>query len=669
MAQSASANLKTFLRQSWFPLPGDQASKRSRVIPQPMVSTKTQTILILLAVFLVSFALRLWIVDKRWINPDEGAHLMDAVLVLDGKIPNIDFDSRQPLYVYTTAVVFKLFGVDYLVGRLVPLTCSMLSGLFVFLITRKLFDENTAVLAAVVYWMLPLEVLNSTLVKMQPLAILLTCLSFYGLVRFAESLHKPWVVGAGIAAGLGFYVRESCLIIPVVAIASIVLLQWSGFRRAAIHCALFLSGYCVVVVAMLAYYSIYMPWSELLLASVSPIGFLMRVLVSLLGDKAAVSDVSMIAEYLPQGESPETYSLYVRYVVEACNLHSFLIIGTVFSVLAAIFCLFKTGKEGRDRRYLLSHFLPFAWLGLLSGAYAWQFATRGFFIDYFRELLPPLVIICSAFVCKAIDTVSESGMKRWYVPAGLMIGAAIFVMQANSHGSFGSLYYASLTVAAVTLLVFAGVPTARRDRKVFILAVLGVVCLMALVRLDYVKRNFPGIMPSIAMMGLLYGVTWLLLRRSVDLSIATFARFVGLSIVAGAFVVSICNSADLLNLEYDSDWSPQALRRTSEIVHARTGKEDQVMSGAVIWEVQAMRRPFQTISHPLAMIGETSGKQRGLIREALLTAPPKVIILDGYTEFSYLRQVPEIARLIETRYDLVATERDARYPIEIYFLK
>ena len=49
----------------------------------------------LLVVCVVSLSIRLWLLDKRWINPDEGPHLMDAVLVLDGKIPRVDFDSRE----------------------------------------------------------------------------------------------------------------------------------------------------------------------------------------------------------------------------------------------------------------------------------------------------------------------------------------------------------------------------------------------------------------------------------------------------------------------------------------------------------------------------------------------------------------------------------------------
>ena len=71
---------------------------------------------------------------------DESAHLMDAVLALDGKVPLVDFDSRQPLYVYINALFLKLFGISYTAGRLLPLTCSLLIGIFVYLIANTLFE-------------------------------------------------------------------------------------------------------------------------------------------------------------------------------------------------------------------------------------------------------------------------------------------------------------------------------------------------------------------------------------------------------------------------------------------------------------------------------------------------------------------------------------------------
>jgi len=61
---------------------------------------------ILILVALISVALRLWLLDQRWVNPDEGAHLMDAVLANEGKIPLVDFESRQPVYTYMIATFF-----------------------------------------------------------------------------------------------------------------------------------------------------------------------------------------------------------------------------------------------------------------------------------------------------------------------------------------------------------------------------------------------------------------------------------------------------------------------------------------------------------------------------------------------------------------------------------
>ena len=64
------------------------------------------TAALLLAV--VTFQARL--ITAHWIDTDEGAHLMDARLVMEGLTPVADFDSRQPLYVYTYLPALRLFG-------------------------------------------------------------------------------------------------------------------------------------------------------------------------------------------------------------------------------------------------------------------------------------------------------------------------------------------------------------------------------------------------------------------------------------------------------------------------------------------------------------------------------------------------------------------------------
>ena len=135
------------------------------------------TYLVLLLIGVLSLSLKLSLLDKKWVNPDEGAHLMDAALVLDGKVPLVDFDSRQPFYVYVHAFFFALFGPEFFVGRLCVMIFSLLTGVMVFLLGKELFNERVALLATAFFLFMPLEVFYSVVVKTEPLTMFLTCSS------------------------------------------------------------------------------------------------------------------------------------------------------------------------------------------------------------------------------------------------------------------------------------------------------------------------------------------------------------------------------------------------------------------------------------------------------------------------------------------------------------
>src|SRR5919106_857343 len=98
----------------------------------PVFSGARSSYVVLAVFFLTSLFVRLWLLDKRWLDVDEGAHLMDAVLALDGRIPVVDYVSREPLYVYTLAGFLKLFGTNYILARFLPAACSLLVGFVIF---------------------------------------------------------------------------------------------------------------------------------------------------------------------------------------------------------------------------------------------------------------------------------------------------------------------------------------------------------------------------------------------------------------------------------------------------------------------------------------------------------------------------------------------------------
>src|SRR5205807_6096928 len=95
--------------------------------------------------------------------------------------------------------------------------------------------------------------------------------------------------------------------------------------------------------------------------------------------------------------------IYWGYLHQAFYLDCFLILGLGFSILECGYGLLAQEAPDR-RRSIVSESLLYLWLLFLFSAYAFYFYSRGFFIDYSREFLPPLVIVLSAWVMKSIPS-------------------------------------------------------------------------------------------------------------------------------------------------------------------------------------------------------------------------------------------------------------------------
>ena len=627
-----------------------------------------KTHLILLAViFIISLGIRMTLLEKRWINPDEGAHLMDAVLLMDGKIPVVDFQSRQPFYVYLMAIFLKVFGTSYLSGRLLPLTCSMLVGIMVFFVARALFDENVAVMSSALYWMLPLEVINSTVVKTEPLVALLACLSLYGLIRYWKSERAAWLVGAGFFAALGYYARQSSLTIVLSSLVFMALLHRGKIRETVKSVAYYTAGYLAVVLTVMTYYSRYMPLDKLLTSfQISPFGTVFKTAYRIVY-RYELASRPEAAVFQSSGNN----ALFFTYIRDAIELHSFLFIGMLFSIVALGLSLFFSANRKVSREGLLSWVFLYLWVFSLFAGYAAYFASRGFFIDYFREFLPPLVIIFSAWVLQSLPrTVTDpEKITQRLILGGLPLLGILFFFQANHRDFSGKGFYASIAIAVVALFTFIGSFESSTRRIYFALSLLAILVFILVPRQTVFKDSLQGPIPSLGMIGVIYGITWAYMNGKVRTALGDYVRFVGLSIATAALVVSVSYSALLLTVSYDTPWSPQALKNVADYIRTHTRPGDEVVSGAVIWEFQGLRRPLHLYSHPLRFEHPLPADEQKAIQLAVETDPPKVVVLDGYTEKTYFRQVPSMPELLKEKYELVITEGTPQNPIRVYQLK
>ena len=572
--------------------------------------------LILLSVCVLSILLRIWLLDKRWINPDEGAHLMDAVLILHGKVPGVDFASRQPIYAYANAAVLKFLGASYISGRIFPMTCSVLVGFMVFIMAFMLFDQKVAILSAAIYWIMPLELINSVIVKTEPLVTLLTCLSLFFVILFSRGKRKTWLIFAGIFAAMGFYVRQSALFIPLTVLGFLLIQHRGRLRDAALCFGMFFIGYGGIIFLVLVYYIRFMGLNDFIMSSgLSPFGFLAsagKKLPSLFGFSHGTA--KNLGSTTPD-VTYKNYKLYYRYVREAIRLHLFLLVGLGFSILTFIRRIFSADKL-KINDHLESYSLLYLWIFSLFIAYTYYYFTGAFYIDYFREFLPPLVIVFSAWVRYYVAGFERDGYTERFVFIGLASCGIIFAVISVINLSYRTILLASGGTAIATFLIFG------------------------LKRIPSERFRLPNL---------------------IHLAAA--------STMIGSLFLGLAYSGDALGLKYHCVWSPKSLVLTASYLKKHTHKTDRIISGGVIWELQSHRMPFLDISHPLGFEIKMAPQEREDIERALHSHPPEIIILDGYTERTYLRQVPSLDNFIASNYELALTAGPAKYKVKTYRIK
>jgi hypothetical protein len=527
------------------------------------------------------------------------------------------------------------------------------------LLAKTLFDSRVALLSSSIYWLLPLELTQSAIVQTEPLVTLFTCLAFLAVARFSLHERKSWLIVAGVFGGFGFYVRPSALVVPVAVLAFIVLFHGRRIREAAGDVSLFLAGYGAAVLCVLGYYSRFVSAGELFARS--PCGVLVWA-----ADRIAFAFGVSVGpmDSFSSKASAVSWGPYYADLHQAVKFHAFLALGLG---CAAIEFGYGVVRRSLPRRNILSGSLLYLWVFFLFIAYVFYFHSRGFFIGYSREFLAPLAVVFSVWVMRSIPALGRDGVLERVILGGLFVSGGWFFIQGRYAEFFGIGHHASLALALITLFSFAGAFESFTRRLVFVLVFVGMAGVIVMSRQMPLKAYLSGTAPSLLMIGAIYVLAWAFMRGKVPLPFRSFGRFVACSLVLSSMVVSISFAATVLDLAYGSMWSPRSVEMIVSELRAQTGEADEVMSGGVIWEVQASRRPFQMISHPMEFLHGISEEQKAVIERAVVARPPRAIILDGYTETTFMR-VPLLVELLKSRYQFVGAAGPATVSVRMYRL-
>src|SRR3989344_8868543 len=115
-----------------------------------MISNKASWIIlsiILLAFFLIEFK------GLNHIEPsDEHIYFYMGKMISRGFLPYNDFfHAHPPLKVYIIALIFKIFGFNLIILKLVPLLCSLTSAFFLFKLMKYKFNDIIALLTVFLF--------------------------------------------------------------------------------------------------------------------------------------------------------------------------------------------------------------------------------------------------------------------------------------------------------------------------------------------------------------------------------------------------------------------------------------------------------------------------------------------------------------------------------------
>lgn len=373
--------------------------------------------LLMLLTLAAAAAVRLVLMNVRWINPDEGAHLLDGRLIWQGLQPVIDYGSRQPLYAYLLALCIKLGGATLNAGRLLPLLASLGSGWLIYRIATRLYDAQRGWLAAAVYLVLPYVLIWSTVVKTEMPAVFLCLLSAWFLLRaLSEADLWSFYLLSGITAALAVYVRQSTLYLPLAALLYLLFATGPGFQGRWRALGLFAAGYLgTCLLAALCYWG---PLSarELLFSQINPLNLVWNRLAHTLG-------ILPVQQRVVDSEGFRILDQDPAYTLAAWRDS---ILFSLFIITAALGSLRRQkGATGPRTAGAANPFRRFIglWLVILLLAYLFQSASRGFYTQYFLEALPALLLLGAG----ALPALRPGGWIGRFAGYGLLYGL-LFVL-------------------------------------------------------------------------------------------------------------------------------------------------------------------------------------------------------------------------------------------------
>jgi len=141
------------------------------------------------------------------IHDDEGGYLYQAWRMSEGEIPCRDFYSpKEPLFLFTGYIIFKLFGPNVFWLRMFTVVATILTAYLIFLIGRRVYSKKIAVLAPILYLILPVVYFQARFFRSDAHVVLFSTLGLFLFIKAWQDKNRQFFLYSGFfyAIALGY---------------------------------------------------------------------------------------------------------------------------------------------------------------------------------------------------------------------------------------------------------------------------------------------------------------------------------------------------------------------------------------------------------------------------------------------------------------------------------
>ena len=133
------------------------------------------------------------------------------------------------------------------------------------------------------------------------------------------------------------------------------------------------------------------------------------------------------------------------------------------------------------------------------------------------------------------------------------------------------------------------------------------------------------------------------------------------ALITGFFFAAF-QSGLIVGPRYEAVWANSTLSKVVDYLDKHCEKNDDILSGGMIWTFESGLRPYLNVSHPTEFLKHRYAD----FEETVRANPPQFIILDGYTHRKFARYWSFLKEFMEIQYIRVARFDGSKYPVDIF---